>query len=70
MLTQFNQGSSIRESVPTIFPFYYDQKVSNGRPGVIEMVIFIDEDPTNTGAPTYKVESKHQLASVCSREIY
>lgn len=48
------KGATIKEAQAQSFGFYYDQKVSNGRPKSIDIDIFVCEDPE---APPYKTES-------------
>jgi len=47
------QGAPVQESKPASFEFYWDQRVTEGRPTVIEMTLYACEDLEDKGAPTY-----------------
>jgi hypothetical protein len=47
------KGSSVKESEPAKFEFYWDKKVAEGRPSIIEMAIYACEDSQDNGPPMY-----------------
>jgi len=59
-----NKDDLVEELSPVPFRFYWDQKVSDGPPGVIKMTIYSCEDPENTGAPTYEDEKVTELGTL------
>jgi hypothetical protein len=48
-----SKGTPVKESEPAKFEFYWDKKVAEGRPSIIEMTIYACEDSQDSGPPMY-----------------